>query len=322
MSLNKYQEKAESTFQRIDRYLFGIPSVIRRAGETFSHAFGAEAAGSVAYYALFSIFPLLLLLTSFASLWVRSANAVDQVIGFAGEIFKIPTDQLKEALNQIVSASGISGIIGLLALIWSATGVFTSLARNISRAWPHANLLTAFQGRLMAVAMLALIAVSQFLWVFLTTAISLIARIELPFGQGDYSYLRNWLSNLTINGLSFALFYLGFFVLYRLVPKTRVRWAEAFWGANFATLATFIASRAYIWYLNSGFANYEVIYGSIGTTLGLVVFFYINAWIVLFGAHLSSAVGYQYRLKHPNQSTPNSKRSRPAAADGTEPLSD
>jgi membrane protein len=296
MDLKKYQEKGEQSFQWMDEHLAGVPGIIRRAGESFGLAFAPEAAGGIAYYALFALFPLLLLLTSVTSLWLNNTAAVDQVINFIGQLFEIPTGQLETALNELVSSSGISGIIGLIGLIWAATGVFTSLARNISRAWPDAGRVSVLQGRLMALIMVVIIALSQFVWIIATTIVSLIAQINLPFAM-DVSVVKGWLTDVTVNGISFAFLFFAFVGLYRWVPKTQVRWREALWGAVFATLATLVASRAYIWYLNSGFASTMTVYGSLGTTLGLVVFFYLNAWIVLFGAHLSSAVGYRYRSK-------------------------
>jgi membrane protein len=306
MDLKKYQEKGQQSFQWLDRHLAGVPGIIRRAGETFGLAFAPEAAGGIAYYALFALFPLLLLLTSVASLWLSNTAAVDQVINFIGQLFEIPTGQMEVALEELTSTSGISGLIGLIGLIWATTGVFTSLARNISRAWPDASRVSVLQGRLMALIMVGIIALSQFVWIIATTIVSLIAQINLQLAI-DVSEIKGWLTDLTINGISFAFIFFAFAGLYRWVPKTQVRWREALWGAGFATLATLVASRVYIWYLNSGFATTKAVYGSLGTTLGLIVFFYLNAWIVLFGAHLSSAVGYRYRLQvveQPPESAP------------------
>jgi membrane protein len=296
MDLKALQDKGEQWFKSLDSRLAGVPGVIRRAGETFGLAYAPEAAGGIAYYALFSLFPLLLLLTSIGSQWLSSSAAIDPIIDLIGNIFNVPTDQLEIALDDLVSASGITGLIGLIGVAWAATGAFTSLARNISRAWPEANRVSVLQGRLMAVIMVAVIALSQFLWVVFSTIVSLIARIELPIGT-DLDYIRNWLTDFTINGITFSFLFFAFVGLYRWVPKTKVRWREALLGATFSTLATLIASRVYIRYLNSDLASSWSFYGTLGTTLGVIVFFYINAWIVLFGAHLSSAVAYRYRTQ-------------------------
>lgn len=296
MDLKALQEKGEQWFKSLDSHLAGVPGVLRRAGETFGLAYASEAAAGIAYYALFSLFPLLLLMISIGSLWVSSNAAIDQVIEFIGNIFKIPTDVLEIALEELVSTSGITGLIALVGVAWAATGVFTSLARNIGRAWPEANRVSVIQGRLIAVIMIVVIALSQFLWVIITTIASLIVTIDLPI-ETDLDNIRSWLSNLTINAISFSLLFFAFAGLYRWVPKTKVRWREALLGAAFATLASLIASRVYIWYLNSGLTSDRAIYGSLGTTLGVIVFFYLNSWIVLFGAHLSSAVAYRYRTQ-------------------------
>jgi YihY family inner membrane protein len=317
MDLKALQDKGEQWFKSLDSRLAGVPGVIRRAGETFGLAYAPEAAGGIAYYALFSLFPLLLLLVSIASLWLSSSEAIDNIIEFIGEILKIPVDQLDTALENLVSTSGITGLIGLIGVVWAATGVFTSLARNIGRAWPNANQVSVIQGRLMAIIMVVVIALSQFLWVIVTTIVNLLSQIELPL-QADLDYIRSRLSGLTLNAISFSLLFFAFAGLYRWVPKTKVRWREAFLGAAFSTLATLVASRVYLWYLNSGLASDRAIYGSLGTTLGVIVFFYINAWIVLFGAHLSSAVAYRYRTQQYIQQNGSAlSESTQPATDGT-----
>jgi membrane protein len=83
--------------------------------------------------------------------------------------------------------------------------------------------------------------------------------------------------------------------MYRWVPNTRVKWSEAFWGALVATPAGEIATDAFSWYLSTGIVRYELVYGSLGTVVVLMLRIYIGALITLFGAHLSAAVARHRR---------------------------
>jgi membrane protein len=84
--------------------------------------------------------------------------------------------------------------------------------------------------------------------------------------------------------------------LYRWVPNTEVKWSEALWGASVATLAWEIATNGFTWYLSSGIVQYELLYGSLGAIVALMLWIYIISLITLFGAHLSAAIARQTRI--------------------------
>ena len=86
--------------------------------------------------------------------------------------------------------------------------------------------------------------------------------------------------------------------LYLWVPNTTVRWRDAFWGALVATLAGEIATKAFTWYLSSGFVQYELVYGSLATIVALMLWIYIGSLIILFGAHLSAAIARHILKDH------------------------
>ncbi len=80
-------------------------------------------------------------------------------------------------------------------------------------------------------------------------------------------------------------------LLYRLIPAVRVRWGEAAVGAVAATIAFASVTSAFTWFLDSGFARYNIVYGSLGTFVALLTWVYLLALIVLFGAHLCASAG-------------------------------
>ncbi len=85
-------------------------------------------------------------------------------------------------------------------------------------------------------------------------------------------------------------------ILYRWVPKTKVRWSEAFGGAIFAVIAEWAATSVFSWYLSSGLSRYNLVYGSLGALISFMTLIYIINLIVLFGAHLSAAIARHKRL--------------------------
>jgi membrane protein len=83
-------------------------------------------------------------------------------------------------------------------------------------------------------------------------------------------------------------------VVYRFVPNTDRSFWSATPGAVFAVIAWPIASLGFSIYLSS-FAGRGLTYGSLGTAVGLLVYLYISAWVVLLGAEINDAVYRSYR---------------------------
>ncbi|HYQ83996.1 MAG TPA: YihY/virulence factor BrkB family protein [Rubrobacter sp.] len=78
-------------------------------------------------------------------------------------------------------------------------------------------------------------------------------------------------------------------VVYRFVPDTDRSFWSATPGALFAVIAWAIASLGFSFYLTN-FADRGLTYGSLGTAVGLLVFLYISAWIVLLGAEINEVI--------------------------------
>jgi membrane protein len=84
-----------------------------------------------------------------------------------------------------------------------------------------------------------------------------------------------------------------FVALYRWTPNTQVEWKPASWAALVATVLWQLATYVFTWYLRVGLGRYELVYGSLGAVVALLVLVYVIAWITLFGAHLCAAIMHQ-----------------------------
>jgi len=91
----------------------------------------------------------------------------------------------------------------------------------------------------------------------------------------------------------FALVVLGLSVLYRYGPSRRhAKWRWVSVGSVFAALSWIALSVAFSWYL-SNFGNYDATYGSLGAAIGLMMWMWMSAIIVLCGAELNSEIEHQ-----------------------------
>ena len=178
------------------------------------------------------------------------------------------------------------GIIGLVTLLWAASGVFTNLAYNINLAWPRARRYSFLQKRLMGVRIIAGLSGLLILAIIFDWLSHLLLFLHIT--NVSFYDLRLW--RLFSRVGSWLTVFLLFFALYRWVPITYVRWRSSFWGAMFASAAWKIATTGFAWYVTSGFGRYQLVYGSLGAVVALLFLIYLIAMITLFGAHLSAAI--------------------------------
>jgi len=267
----------------------GSLSILSHAAQRFGEMRAGEAAASVAFWAFFSLFPLLLFLVAIGSFFLTSDQVYNQVVNFAGQIFPGSQDLIQQNIQQVLTLRGPVGLIGFVGLLVSATGSFEGLSRHINLAWSTARPRSIWQYRLLGLGMIGALAGLLILSLLSTAAANVLTGWQIPLG-GSLSIYGTALWTI-LSGLVPAIFtFLMFLSLYRWVPRTKVKWSQAMWGAVVATLAWQLVASAFVWFLHSGLTQYQLIYGSLGTVVGLMMWIYVCSLIALFGAHLSAAV--------------------------------
>lgn len=276
----------------------GSLSILRHAAQRFGEMRAGEAAASVAYWAFFSLFPLLLFLVAIGSFVLTSEQVYGQVVNFAGQIFPGSQDLIQQNIQQVLTLRGPVGLIGLVGLLWSASEAFDALSRHINRAWSTARPRAAWQYRLLGLGMIGALAGLLVLSLLSTAVANVLTGLQIPLG-GSVSIYETVMWKI-LSSLVPAIFtFLMFLNLYRWVPHTKVKWSQAMWGALVATLAWQLAASVFAWFLRSGLAQYQLIYGSLGTVVALMLWIYLCSWITLFGAHLSAAVAQRGTVPSP-----------------------
>jgi membrane protein len=282
-------DKAQALCRRANGLTGGALDVLADAARRFDEVHAAQATASIAYYAIFSLFPLLLAFIAAGSFVLKSEQVQQQVLDFAADVFPIAQPLIERNVQRVLELRGTVGTLATIGLLWSATGALTVLAYNINRAWPEAKPRNFVKRRLVALGMVVGLAGLLALSAVTRAVLDVLARLSVPLWGGLAMYetpLRAILSSVAPRLLAF----LALLGLYRWVPNTKVRWWEAFWGALVATLAGGIATNGFTWYLSSGIVQYELVYGSVGAIVALMLWIYIGSLITLFGAHLSAAI--------------------------------
>jgi membrane protein len=260
--------------------------ILKNALETFSETRASQAAASLSYYAFFSLFPLLLVLIAGGSYFLNGQQVYQNVTQLVQKAIPVSTQLINENLRQVLDVRGTVGIIGLLTLLWSASGVFTNLAYNINLAWPGAPRRNFLEKRLVGLGMIAGLSGLLILSLTLNWITELIPFLNAEGASSSSLGLWKLISSLG----SWLTIFLLFLALYRWVPTTDIEWSAAFWGALIASFAWKVATTGFSWYLRSGLGRYQLVYGSLGAIVALLFLIFVVSMVTLFGAHLSAAI--------------------------------
>jgi membrane protein len=290
------RSKAITIYERVDNLSRGLLSISVYTVQGIGRTRAFEAAASIAYYALFSLFPLFIFLVAIGSYILESEQVQQQVLAFVGEALPASQDLVAQNIQQVLRLRGAVGLAGTVGLLWSASSVFTALVRNVNRAWQDAEPRSFLKGRLVALLMVGILVGLLIASFFFSTLFGLLTRFNVPL-LGDVSIYDTFAWALLSRLVPWMLIFAMFQGLYRWVPNTEVKWSEAFWGALVAASAWEIIKTGFGWYLSSGLSRYQLVYGSLGAVIALMLWIYLAGLVILFGAHLSAAITRYNRSK-------------------------
>ncbi len=273
--------------------------LIRRAAAAWLADYAPSMGAALSFYTLFSMAPLLLIVISVAGL-VFGADAV------RGEIF----GQLR-GLMGTDAAAAIEGIlasahkpaegmaataIGIVMVLLGATAVFGELQDALDRIWRApvrpgsrgaSGLWGLLRSRLLSFGMI--LGVAFLLMVSLVTG-ALIAA----FGKWWGGMLTEWalLAQLINVLVGFALTTTVFAMIYKLMPRVRVRWMDVWLGALVTSLLFTIGKFLIGLYIGtSGIASS---FGAAGSLVIILVWVYYSAQIFLIGAEFTRVYAYTF----------------------------
>lgn len=289
VQLSRMLEKLVIYYRRINHSTGGTLSILSLSVRRFSESRAAENAATLAYYTLFAIFPFLISLVVAGSFFLEREEVFQRVQDFVTQAFPASQSLIQDNLNTILTLRGTVGIVGLIGLVWSGTGLFSNLIYAINRAWPNTRPRNFIRKRLAGFGVALSLALLLGLSIITTTTVNLLLSLDFAkYGLRALEILP--LRSMLTRFLSWLLKGFIFFGVYMWAPNTRVPIKAAAWGAAVAATGWELATAAFTWYLTSGFTRFELVYGSLGTVVVLMLWIYIGALVVLFGAHLGAAI--------------------------------
>ena len=251
-------------------------------------AFTQSAA--LAFYTLFSLSPLLILVIAVSGALFGAENVRGQVVGQLSDLMGREAAAAVQGLLEKASMSpkgGLPGIFGGAALLFGTTAVFIQLQTALNTVWESKPkeghvFRTLLKKRLLSFALVLAIGFLLLVSLALSAAVA-------AFGD----YLRSRLpappalleaANVVV---SFVLFSFLFALIYRILPDADIPWRDVLVG-SVATSALFSAGKWLIG-LYIGHTSTASAYGAAGSVIVIVLWVYYTSLIVLFGAEFTRA---------------------------------
>jgi membrane protein len=256
---------------------------------------------ALAYYTMFSLAPLLLIVVSVAGLVFGEDAARGEISAQLGALMGARS---AAALQDVLSSVKQPGqdasfsFLGLVLLIAGATTVFGELQDALDRIWrvpssiARSGWITLLRTRLLSFGMVLAIGFLLLVSLVASTALALLGRWGAPLFHGWYALAAtaNALGSLVLVAVMFAL-------IYKVMPRARVQWFDVWIGAGF-TAALFILGKFAIgWYV--GQCDVASGFGAAGSLLVVLLWVYYSAQIFLIGAEFTWVYANTYGSRRP-----------------------
>jgi membrane protein len=254
-----------------------------------------DLGAALAYYTIFSIAPMLLVVVAVAGwVWGREAvqgQLVSQMQGLLGT-------QGAEAIQGMIANAGKHGsgllatIIGLATTLFGATGVFVQLQNALNRIWdvepkPGGGVWGFVRNRLLSFGMLLGIGFLLLVSLVISAAMGSIDRwAESLGGAGQV------LARILSFGVSFAVITLLFAMIYKFLPDVKIAWRDVGIGAAVTALLFTIGKFLIGLYLAK--SSVASGYGAAGSLVILLLWTYYSAQIVFLGAEFTQVYASRY----------------------------
>lgn len=258
-----------------------ISFIVRIARELGIDGAG-DMAGSIAYYTILSIFPLLLGVIAILGLFLPSDVVQEQIFQFFEQYLPGSSQVIERNIENIIALRGTLGIFSIIGLFWTGSAIFGAFGRVINRAWGIHKYRSFFLRKARDITLAVCTSLLFILSMVSTAFSSVIPIMDLP--------ALNTLVIVASRLAGFILIFATFSLLYKFMPNTKTAWRYVWLGAVVAAVLFEIARSVFTIYLNN-FATYDMVYGSLAAVIVFLVWIYFSAFFLIIGAEIVSEYG-------------------------------
>lgn len=258
-------------------------------------------AAAIAYYALLSLFPFLLLVVSlFGSLAADDADRAS-VLSFIFRYFPTRFDFLVQQLDAFRQHPVGLSITGGLGLVWGSLGVFGALTSAVNEAWGVSKPRGFWKHRLAGFLMFAAATGAMIVGLLMVSASHVVSSSVLASTFANVWWIA-FIRSLALQYLATVLFIIAVGLVYYFVPNERARFRDVWVGAVFTGVLWRGGFELFSWMTNRN-AQIQVVNGSIAVVVLFLMWVYVSSVILMYGVEFTAA---HYRARrHPQPTVAN-----------------
>lgn len=280
------------------RRIKNVWQIILDAADGFSRHKVQQLSASLAFYTVFSLGPIILVVIFFSNLfWGRQAIEGTIYHQIRGVVGNETASQIQEIIkNTAIEGNNIAAVIGFVTLIIAATTVFIEMQDSINSIWDlrlkklksAGSWKKMLQNRLLSFSFVTglgfLLLVSLIIDGLLEGFMNKLQRM-FPGVAIEMIYIFNTFLTFLVVTLLFAF-------IYKYLPDAIIQWKEVMVGALFTSAMFMLGKYGITFYL--GHSKISSAYGSAGSLVILLLWVYYSSIILYFGAEITKA----YALRH------------------------
>lgn len=278
---------------------------LRKIGRLFRETFkewqednASRIAAALAYYAVFSISPLLVIAIAIAGTFFGQQTAQDQITEqLTALVGKDGVQPVLMALDNISQPEirGVASLISVGVLLLGASGFFAQLQDALNTVWkvkpqPGQGIWIFIRKRVSSFLMVLAIGLLLILSLILSAVVSTLSKYQTDYLPG-WAILWENLDFIVSLGLMTFIFGL----MFKYVPDAKIAWKDVFVGSVITALLFLFGKFLLGVYLSKG--SLGSAYGAAGSLIVLLAWIYYSAQIILFGAEFTQVYTRIYGSK-------------------------
>ncbi len=282
----------------------GLWQILKNTGNDFINCRITRMSAALAYYTVFSVAPMLILIISVSAVFYgRQAiegNIYDEIRSFVGNAAAVQIQELIKNATISRSSSAFASGASIIALIIGATSVFSEIQDSINVIWglkakPKRGWFKILINRLLSFSIIVSLSFILLVSLIVSTVLDVLVNRLIELFPGAAVYLTYSLNLL----LTFIIITLLFGIIFKVLPDAKIKWRDVITGAITTAFLFMLGKFAISFYL--GEKNIGNTYGAAGSIIIILLWVYYSAIILYFGAAFTKHYAqYKGRRIFPN----------------------
>ncbi len=247
----------------------------------------SHIAGAIAFYMLFSLFPLFLAMISVLGFVLGPEAEREELAIRLAEALPVSSEFISRTVREVVETRALTGLASVLGLFTAASAAFGAIRKGINAAWGISQTRPFIKERMIDFALVMGAGLLMMATLFSTPVLGVMREVILILAP-EADFFTDLVWSLVLVLIFPIVAFCIFTLLYCYLPNTEVKMAQVWPGALTAAIALTGANEALVWYFGTFPLAYNVVYGPVGAIMALLTWAYLSAIILLFGALITA----------------------------------